>query len=665
MRKQLKLLLLVATVVALFAMAMIVGSAATVEVGSATELTAALTNATAGDTIKLTADIEVADAIVIDKAITFDGGNFTIKYTGDAVAQATATQKKNPDMRGVIATYGSTVFRVFANATVKNAVLDFPHGITTGGLFTIVSDVVFAAENITATFNSYLFTLSDANGVDDVDKIDTVGDAVITFTGCTLTFTGSGDNNSFLRYSHRANPKSITFDDCVLTANTADVAFKVEETVLTFNNCEIYAEAGAVHHCDSAAITVKITGADTVIRAAYVTGAGPSKAYSITFGEEGKTYDMDIQCTSYIVNLKKAFAGNELNVYSGTYKCSGANYMFRVIGAEATEEAAAIIPTVNIANATLISTAGARLFYCNVANAITVENCDVEFTGVEHPLAEGFTVTYKDTTFVVNAFPVVYENQGTEEEPNMVPTDTPVALFSDASKFAGCVILAPGGTKLNSELAVTPYAQNVKYKKNTYKLWYDITGTLDTKTTTSIYVDTANAATSGIRFNTEIGIWDFVDNFAGDFGFDDSNIFEELDGYKVNFYTVVAPLDYVVKAGGFTEFTTAKLDELDVEGTKYVKIKANNTLAYDADNEAIKYSGALIDLKSYTRVYAAIAMVEVVEVESGEAVAVAYGNFETTANAHSAQEVAVAVQGDEWSTAQKEIVDAYASGVKA
>ena len=670
MRKQLKLLLLVATVVALFAMAMIVGSAATYEAGNATEFAEKYAIAEAGDTIKLTADISVADAIVIDKAITIDGTKtkegdkvtetYTITYTGAAVTQAMSTVK-SPDKRGVIATYGSTVFRVFADFTVQNVTLVYPHDNTTGGLFTLIKDVAFRAENVTANFNTFLFTASDANGVDDEANIDTVGGAKIDFVDCNLTFTGDG--TAMIQYSHRCNPAYLKFTGCTINAHTANRVFKVEETTLTIHNCKIYAEAGAIHHCDTKATTVIITGSETVIRADYVTAANVAAQYLITFGEEGQTYDMDIQCTSYIAYVKKSAAGSGINVYSGTYKSSGTTYLFRVTGTAATETTDAVLPILNVKNATLISTNGARLFYSNIAISTTVENCEVVFTGVENPFETNVTATYQDTTFIVTARPVVYENQGTEEEPNMVPTDTPVALFSNASKFAGCVILAPGGTKLNSELAITPYAQTVKYQGDSYKIWYDLEGDLDTKTTTSIYVDVADPATSGIRFNTAVGLWDLVDNFAGDFGFDDTNIFEELDGYKVNFYTVVAPLDYVISAGAV--FTTEALDGLDVEGAKYVKIQANNTLAFNEEDEVITYSGALINLKSYTRVYAAIAMVEVVEVESGEVQAVAYGNFATTANAHSAQEVAVAVQDDEWTVAQKAIVDAYASGVKA
>ena len=67
MRKQLKVLLLVAMVAVLFVMAMIVGSATETEVADGAALVQAVANAEEGDTIKLTANVTLDAALVIDK----------------------------------------------------------------------------------------------------------------------------------------------------------------------------------------------------------------------------------------------------------------------------------------------------------------------------------------------------------------------------------------------------------------------------------------------------------------------------------------------------------------------------------------------------------------------------------------------------------------------
>ena len=84
MRKQLKVLLLVATVAVLFVMAMIVGSAA-VEIYDGEDyvdakdtLAEAIAAAEEGNTIKLTESVTVDATLVIDKSLNIDGGDFTI-----------------------------------------------------------------------------------------------------------------------------------------------------------------------------------------------------------------------------------------------------------------------------------------------------------------------------------------------------------------------------------------------------------------------------------------------------------------------------------------------------------------------------------------------------------------------------------------------------------
>ena len=76
MRKQLKLLLLVATVVALFAMAMIVGSAAFEVDGTEYATFAEAYDAVDADgTIKLTSDVTLDAKFTLTKGFTIDGAN--------------------------------------------------------------------------------------------------------------------------------------------------------------------------------------------------------------------------------------------------------------------------------------------------------------------------------------------------------------------------------------------------------------------------------------------------------------------------------------------------------------------------------------------------------------------------------------------------------------
>ena len=99
------------------------------------------------------------------------------------------------------------------------------------------------------------------------------------------------------------------------------------------------------------------------------------------------------------------------------------------------------------------------------------------------------------------------------------------------------------------------------------------------------------------------------------------------------FGTVIAPLDYVLKANAFT---TQALSSLSVSGSKYEKIPAVKSIR-DADEDGIpeSYSAALINLKqkNYARSFAAIPYVEI----NGS---IYYGAFNANGNARSIGEIA-------------------------
>ena len=101
----------------------------------------------------------------------------------------------------------------------------------------------------------------------------------------------------------------------------------------------------------------------------------------------------------------------------------------------------------------------------------------------------------------------------------------------------------------------------------------------------------------------------------------------------LSFGTIIAPVDYVIKAGAFT---IEALSALSVSGNKYEKIPAIHSIR-DLDENGIPeaYSAALINLKekNYTRAFAAISYVEINGV-------IHYGSFNANENARSIQDVA-------------------------
>ena len=619
MRKQLKLLLLVATVVALFAMAMIVGSAATTEVSTADDFMNAVENATAGDIIKLRADITVTDSIpTITQELTIDGAK-TTDVNGKVIATHTITSTISTGaMFDVAEAAGKFTIK---NVTLVADGLVAPTKDDDNYLFMINGAVEFKAENVTSTLKCFLFQLADTNS-------DNVGGAKIDFVDSILNYTGT---YQIIRYSHKANPNYIKFDGCTINStSTQEGLIKAEDSTVTLHSCKVThghniflsdsnGDTGAAHYI--------ISGENTKIQVPSIANLkNASCQYTVTFGEEGKTYKMDIECSNYFLYLQQ---NGTLTIHGGTYTCTGGTYGFRVSAKV----------SVSIKNAKII-TNGGNLFNRGGAST-TVEKCTIEFEGGSNAfLAAASAVTYKDSTIVIT---------------DGVPT---VTLLSDGEILDNTVILAPAGTVVNSSLTFTGFEMDVKYAGKAYKIWEKFAGNItNTETGAQIYVDTANVSTSGLRFNTKLD-GGAIATLVGH-GFTATTLLDTVGGYTLKFYTLIAPMDYVHEAGAFTKDA---LGELSVSGAKYADILANTTLNRDtyATDGYISYAGALINLQSYERVYAAVAMIEV---WNGNAVeATYYAGFDSSLNARTAQQVAVAVQGDEWTTAQKAIVDAYAAG---
>lgn len=223
-------------------------------------------------------------------------------------------------------------------------------------------------------------------------------------------------------------------------------------------------------------------------------------------------------------------------------------------------------------------------------------------------------------------------------------------VFCSDTELKGGVVVAKQGTLIDG-IVLNEYSADIKYAGVTYKVWVKNGATAAGKApvmdeVAELYLSEAN---SGIRFHTTVA-GSVIDAL-------------EADGYTVKGYgTVIAPADYVAKAGAFT---MEALNNISVNGKPYEKIAAAKTLI---DNSAtggdVSFSGALVGLKSYKRAYAAVSYIEVVK---DEVTSYFYSAYDSTENAYTAQQIAKAIVEDgkfeedyaEW---EKEIIRAYASG---
>ena len=254
----------------------------------------------------------------------------------------------------------------------------------------------------------------------------------------------------------------------------------------------------------------------------------------------------------------------------------------------------------------------------------------------------------------------------------LIVTGEDEVIFDVTAAITKVVVVANTKT-MSADVSLGDYAAQVKYGGKLHNAWVKLpaTAAVSTDMVEGAAIEVTNPEMAGLRFVSTVS-----SNLA--------NYLKQTytSGESFIFGTLIAPADYVATAG---EFTIDKLNELDVE-IPYVDIPATleadggSMVDKDGDGIAEQFSGALVNLKSYTRAYAAVSYVKVVR-ENGEVAEMIYGAFDSTVNARTAQEIALAIldgletieeedntyyltaKGTVLDGAQKAIVDKYASGV--
>ncbi|MBR3862860.1 MAG: MBL fold metallo-hydrolase [Clostridia bacterium] len=157
-------------------------------------------------------------------------------------------------------------------------------------------------------------------------------------------------------------------------------------------------------------------------------------------------------------------------------------------------------------------------------------------------------------------------------------------------------MIVDGNDLLGADVAFAGNTVTVKYNNAQYYCYRKYEAI--TKNTYSPVMEAGayvalTSAYNGIRFSSYIP----------------ASIVTKLTGRRYTMGTLIAPADYVASAGGFThEKLTAWGASANVE-IPYVDIVAKNSIENRTDG-SISFSGALVDLNSYTRAYAAVSYVK-------------------------------------------------------
>ena len=311
--------------------------------------------------------------------------------------------------------------------------------------------------------------------------------------------------------------------------------------------------------------------------------------------------------------------------------------------------------TLNISDATITAYVGNVFNFAeDAAGTLTVEDCYITVCGTEQSIvndaAGTSTITLTKSSFAV-------ENV---QETTVETVTTKIALFVGTIEFNDVAVLAKEGTLVQGTSVLDAYAYGISYSGNVeYKLWVADAGDFENSAAADekLYVATGDIEQSGLKFSTEISKA-VIDGLIAE---------KTSKGIKdIRFYTLVAPMDYLVEARGV--FTKEALDAArGNDKTNYVAIEAVNSLeGFNAGTNAttadtVKFSGSLVSLNSYTRVYAAVSMI--VFEYNDNTTDTFYGDFCSADNARTAQQVAGIVKDlPDYQTATA-IVNKYLSGV--
>ena len=328
MKKQVKVLLLLALIAIMAVMTMLVSSAAldaeqgenayqvstgdTVN-GYAATLADALANANAGDTITVLKNATEAAGVEITKAITIEGGSNTIEFT---VTSGWAITLNNTEGKVTI-----------QNVTLKTAAGSSP---LKKGMIKVAANGETLLKNVTSSNVCEFFSHYSAAQI-------TVEDSTLEATGTRLVYAQR--NNAGTDGAKALSGGYLRFDNCTLKNGSADLfSFEGIGTELSFNDCTMIAGASNAVYSQKGGLQIKVTGKTSITSAArgiYPDGDGGeyngvTYRNNVVIGSSDGGDDITIDSGNCCFQVRGT--GNTLTIYNGSFTATGETYNY-VVGA--------------------------------------------------------------------------------------------------------------------------------------------------------------------------------------------------------------------------------------------------------------------------------------------------------------------------------------------
>ncbi len=488
---------------------------------------------------------------------------------------------------------------------------------------------------------------------------------------CAGTGTISISGGTFTKVSSTA---SDTYSDgAIVYFSGADITPTLTITGGTFTSHSFVRIYTTCTSTDADGNTVYNEGVKVYVRGGKfidnaTSNVNTNKRYLFQIAYAGKhlievTGDVTVKATNYTYhfNCNSEAAYATFNIHGGTYE-----------GGRAWIATNREYTTISVKNATFKDVTGAMsgvtgstgsVIYCDVdvASSIEIENTSFTLKTPDLVLFKwdgqaDFSISDSRVVAPQLLYATAAKSFDVTDSIFIITGNDHTVFDNVKTTLKNTVVLAPKGTSVFDRYLLTAHAADVIYAGTTYKSFVTMEASGENAPAlqegAQLYVSTEATETSGIRFNTTISAKAIAAIKAN----------EKYAGATYKYYTLIAPADYVAVAGAFTKEALEGLGY----AVPYVAIQADKTLI-DSEVNGVSFSGALVNLKSNTRAYAAVAYIEIVNANN-EVMDTIYGAYCSFDNARTAEQIAdtIIFENEEYETlnnAEKKIVDTYADGV--
>ncbi len=279
-------------------------------VSTASELSTAISNASDGDTITLTADVTLSSNLTINKDITLDLGGYTITTVSAyniRISSSTTVTIQNGYITGA-ASKTIQVANSSASLTMSNVIVTSTY---TGTSLAYAIYLDYSA-NITFIATNCTFTISSSKGEAVGNSSSSAGTSTVSLTNCTLSsayrtlFLTGGSGSTVTIQGCNITTTSTSSSDAAIYLNAAKMDINIIDTTITAENGAYAIKRNSTTTSTNPA-QITISGDKTNVTGSidlsttYTTITGGTYSTDVSKYVDGVVYTVDDSTGKYVV----------------------------------------------------------------------------------------------------------------------------------------------------------------------------------------------------------------------------------------------------------------------------------------------------------------------------------------------------------------------------